>query len=296
MRTNKVATGASILILLGVVVLSWEHLRASCISPNAWTSWEGVSYRVAVFAILLGGAILFRGWWLLNKETRHPLFLVTEKQGIRFLIAAIALAVAVLILRQCFEMNVANAIYLTTGFVLLWYTVETCAMRWQMVRQNELTVRQNELAVLPLVLATVENRSLGVSTYGLQVVLRNIGWGPALFVQVDDFAVHEIEGTKTVLLSSIPPVDCIEPEKDAALPVEAVIKEEGKEVHRNVGSARLNYVAMLHPQVARETYEITVRYEDIDRLGHWAKIQMGKGGIRLLDHGRETKQRRGEHA
>ncbi len=215
---------------------------------------------------------------------RRPIYGWTNNQWVRMLFA-LAFFVGVWIALRYSLRDKNEAILAATALILLWYTVETWALRWQMVRQNELTVRQNELAVLPLVLATVESRPLGGSTYGLRVVLRNIGRGPALFVRIDDFAVHEIEGTKIVLLSSIPPVDCIEPGKDAALPVEDVLKEEGKEVRRDTGTARLNYVAMLHPQSARETYEITVRYEDIDRQEHWAKIQMGKGGIRLLDHG-----------
>jgi len=213
-------------------------------------------------------------------------------QWVRVLVFSTFCLLVVIFLRFGVGMQSNDAILAVTAFVILWYTLETYALRWQMVEQNKLTVQQNkltvrqiELAVQPLVLATVEDRPLSQGTHGLRVVLRNIGRGPALFVRVDDFAVHEIEGTKIVLLSSIPPVDCIEPGEDVPLPVEAVLKEEGKEVRRDVGSARLNYAAMLHPQSANETYEITVRYEDIDRQEHWAKIQMGKGGIRLLDHG-----------
>lgn len=240
---------------------------------------------------LLALLMLIVGWFL---RKRYPVY--TWDQWLRLLVFTTFCLLVTIFLHFGVGMKSNDAILAVTGFVILWYTLETYGLRWQMVQQNKLTGRQIELAVQPLVLATVEDRPLGVGTYGLRVVLRNIGRGPALFVRVDDFAVHEIEGTKIVLLSSIPPVDCIEPGKDAALPVEDVLKEEGKEVRRDAGTARLNYVAILHPQSARETYEITVRYEDIDRLGHWAKIQMGKGGIKLLDHGRETKKRRAEHA
>jgi hypothetical protein len=177
--------------------------------------------------------------------------------------------------------NVGNAVVFGTGVVVLLYTYETYQMRWQLVRQNE-------IAIHPLVLATVKFGKIDGGTEAWRVVLRNIGRGPALFVRVDDFGGQENEQNKTVRLSRIPPVDCIEPGKDKELPVEVVMEEEGIiEVLRNGGYRGWNFVAKLNPGSATETYVITVRYEDIDRRKYWAKIQMGKGGIRLLDHGQE---------
>ena len=61
------------------------------------------------------------------------------------------------------------------------------------------------------------------------------------------------------------------------------IKEmDGKET-----SGTWRFVANLDPQFANDTKIITTRYEDIDRGKHWSTTQMGKGGIRLEDHGRE---------
>ncbi len=177
------------------------------------------------------------------------------------------------------DWSLGNALIWATGVVLLLYTYETQEMRRQLVRQNEISVQ-------PLVLATVESRPVDGARdrRGLQVVLRNIGRGPALFVRVDEFAVHRVAGTETELLLTIPPVDCIESGRDAACDVKFVAREAGKEVSRHQ-----NFAANLHPNTASETYEVMIRYEDTDRREYWAKVQMGKAGIRLLDHGQERR-------
>ncbi len=177
------------------------------------------------------------------------------------------------------DWSLGNALIWATGVVLLLYTYETQEMRRQLVRQNEISVQ-------PLVLATVEIRPVDGAhdMRGPQVVLRNIGRGPALFVRVDEFSLHRVPDTAMELLLSIPPVDCIEPGKDKACDVEFVARAEGTEVSR-----KENFVANLDPKSASETHVITVRYEDIDRRAYWAKVQMGKDGIRLLDHGQERR-------
>jgi len=210
-----------------------------------------------------------------------PIYGWTEKQWVRF-VSAVLGATALFFLLWNLWNSRADAIYAITGLVLIWYTVETWAIRWQMVRQNEMAIR-------PLVLATVESRPTKHDLWAPRVVLRNIGRGPALFVRMDEFATQEIRQEGTRVLSRIPPVDCIEVGKDRDLPVEVVVEADGKELWTDSGTNRLNYVAMLNPETARETYHIKVRYEDTYRRMYWAEVQMGKAGIRLLDHGEERK-------
>ena len=70
---------------------------------------------------------------------------------------------------------------------------------------------------------------------------------------------------------------------EAALDVELIAREtDGRETSRT-----WNFVATLDPQYANQSQIITVRYEDVDRGQHWAKTQMGKGGVRLLDYGKQ---------
>jgi hypothetical protein len=170
--------------------------------------------------------------------------------------------------------NVQTAIYLVTGLVVLYYTYETYRMRKELVRQNQ-------LAVQPLILATVKRVNVSHDMTDSRVVLRNIGRGPALFVRVDDFNVHDEEGGGRFSLR-IPPVDCIEGGMETALDVELITREtSGRETPQT-----WHFAGVLDPKSANSTYIVTICYEDIDRGQHWAKTQMGKGGIRLLDHGR----------
>ena len=170
--------------------------------------------------------------------------------------------------------NVQTAIYWATGMVVLHYTFETFRMR------EELT-HQNRLAVQPLILANIRDAGTVFGNTEVQVVLRNIGKGPALFVRADEFGGFVEEGGGGYSFR-IPPVDYVESGMEAAQDVELIFKEaNGKEVFRDG-----HHGAVLKSQAASKTHIITVRYKDIDGGRHWAKTQMGKGGIRLLEHGR----------
>jgi hypothetical protein len=173
--------------------------------------------------------------------------------------------------------SVGNAVVFGTGVVVLLYTYETHQMRWQLVRQNE-------IAVQPLVLAGVEPRDLGFSRSDWRVILRNIGKGPALFIRAQDFCQIDLGNGESCL--RLIPVDYIAPSGEAVLPVRLIVTENGKET---IKAEDWNFVANLHPEFASETYEIVVQYEDIEGRKHWSKTQMGKGGIRLLDHGQERR-------
>ena len=163
---------------------------------------------------------------------------------------------------------VQNTILLATGAVVLLYTYETHEMRRQMLR--------------PLVLANVERRDISRGLNALHVILKNIGQGPAIFVHVEDFAVIPDGEGRHVL--SIPSVDYIAPGGEVAQPVRQVTEEKGKVVCRS-GDRDWDFVAVLNPESANAPYEIMIRYEDINRRHCWSRILMGKGGIRLLDHG-----------
>ena len=86
-----------------------------------------------------------------------------------------------LLKRQGWTTSLSDGIYIGTGIAVVWYTVETYYLRREMVRTNE-------IAVLPLVVVGVEQVPVpGVAvgaTFARKVILRNIGKGPALFVQL----------------------------------------------------------------------------------------------------------------
>lgn len=269
MKGDKVTTGASVLILLGATVLSFERLYASCLSPTRWSTWGGIQFQLATLGILIGAALLGHRLWAFKKKSGRPLFLMTENQGIRFLIVASALALTVLILRQCFVMNSTNAIYLTTGFVLLWYTVETSAMRWQMVVQNEIAVRT-------YVIALIEARRIeGESDPRKHLILRNIGKGPALFVQLSEIELaQDSDGRRVVVKFS--PVDCIEAGKEAVV-------STGDYLVTDTGETRTgDFLPSLDPRSAIRPFDVTICYENIKGQTYETHVRLGKGGIRIL--------------
>lgn len=169
-----------------------------------------------------------------------------------------------------------NALLWLTGVMLLLYMVETHGLRLE-------TARQNEAAIQPLVIATIEERPQedGGLTPRPCIVLRNLGRGPALCVLVDDI---EIEGTMNGrLTASFEVIDYIEAGHDKV----AVAKWRDKSEREGATESR-DLASNLDLRQGNRTYNLTVIYEDIDEKPYESVVQLGKGGVRLLRHGRSA--------
>lgn len=182
-------------------------------------------------------------------------------------------AVFVLVLALVSEKNLGNSLLWLTGIVVLFYTVETQGLRLEMVRQNEISVQ-------PLVIATVaERETRRIAPVSADVIiLRNIGRGPALYVKVEDVLLtRELSGDEYV--STFGTIDFIEPGCEVvAMPM---VLSSGKEV------TDINPVLHFKPRESGgQTYYVTIRYEDVDGTKRQSIIQMGAGGIKLIRHGR----------
>ncbi len=160
-------------------------------------------------------------------------------------------------------------IYVGTGMAVLWYTVETHYLRRAMVRANE-------IAIHPLVITSMKP-SPNVGGNKL-LVLRNIGKGPALFVQIKDTDAGRFEGAGTIVVR-FHTVDVLEEKQDAVVDSYGYVEETGK-VHK----ATETFLAHLDPQTANRTYEVAIGYQDTSGAKHESVMQMGKDGIRLLRH------------
>lgn len=173
-----------------------------------------------------------------------------------------------------FDFSVGNAILWATGLVVLWYTLETHGLRIEMVRQNE-------IAIQPLLIPTIELREERGIAVELRkyVVLRNIGRGPAFSVQPMAVQCRHWAGTNFV--AKFAGIDCIEPGKDAVSDVTARFKD-GHEV----SSRDLDIVGLFNPRTATDSYEVTITYQDVGGQKRESVVQMGKGGIKLLRHGK----------
>lgn len=191
----------------------------------------------------------------------------------RFAIAVLLILIVPPLLTWALGFKVNNVLLWVTGLILLVYTLETQEMRRQMVLQNE-------IAIQPLVLSDIGYRPVerGDPPYALQVILRNIGRGPALFVQLRDIEAGEERGVRYV--ARFTKVDYIEAggERVTAITLHAV--REGEE------RPKVDFAEHLDPRYANHTYEVTTVYEDINGQRRESVVRMGKGGIRLLKHGK----------
>lgn len=189
-------------------------------------------------------------------------------------------------LKLAFRWSVSDATYFATGVAIVAYTVVTWKMRLEMVRQNE-------IAIQPLVIAGIEKRSTKTGSPPLerQVVLRNIGRGPALYVQVEDIKIGEIEDIKIGevewsqrLIAKFNVVDYVEEKKDAVADVTFYFSASG--ACEELRKTRWDFVSNLDPKYASKSYQLIASYEDVSGQRYRSTTLMGKGGIRLLGHDR----------
>jgi len=175
----------------------------------------------------------------------------------------VAVAVATVLIGMVFWWSKDAAtliVYWLTAIIVLVYTYETHGMRREMVRQNDISIQ-------PLLITSIVPRTIaGEVTQGVELNVLNIGRGPALFVRID-------------------PIE-ITPGGGHSIDFEVVdYVEAGKSVVAKATFAdRVSFLSSLKPKSNR-TYRVTLHYEDINRRERFSVMQMGKDGIRLLDHG-----------
>jgi len=206
---------------------------------------------------------------------------------IRFGIVAAFIALVPLVLKLLLGLDVLVGLTAVTALILLAYTIETQALRHEVVRQNE-------IAIQPVLIATTERRDGRP-----RVVLRNIGRGTALFVQPKDVTFPG-DG-EVVVTASFGRVDYIRPDEDSVVLTGLSFRGPEGDVfelhrddldhHRRQGPNRLGddpFAYHLDPENAPRTYEVVIAYEDISGGQRESVMQMGKGGIRLVKHGKTT--------
>ncbi len=221
--------------------------------------------------------------WLTNRWKRPSIGKVLGGFGLgwskelwkKFTAIAITVFLVVPSLGHLLGFDVNNTLIWATGIVLLLYMIETREMRLQLVRQNE-------IAIQPVLIATTERRDNRP-----RIVLRNIGEGTALFVQLQDVVIPGERETRTIV--RFRRVDYISPEQDAVIisdmthegPEEGDVLEGPRE-----GPWADAFAHHLDPEDPRGPYEVTIHYEDINGQRRYSVMQMGRGGTRLLRHGK----------
>jgi len=167
--------------------------------------------------------------------------------------------------------GISAGAYAATLVAVLWYSLETQAMRRAIVRQTEMSVR-------PFLVAGIEARPLNplatLTAYEDLLVIRNIGSGPALFVRIETLHLEHLEVRFEV-------VDVIPGGHDAIVRARVFVDRAP------LGGQANEFVASLKPSSASATLFLTLRYTDVDGGGHWSKMKMGQGGNCVSHHSAE---------
>lgn len=139
------------------------------------------------------------------------------------------------------------------------------------------------MAIQPLVVATIKEKSEQriAPTAKDCVVLKNIGRGPALYIQVNEIEFEKFGSGRFV--ATFEGIDYLEAGKETV----AEVKWQG-EFDSEGASRPIDFVSNLKPQSARQSYDVFMSYEDISGQKRQSVVRMGKGGIKLLRHGKAT--------
>jgi hypothetical protein len=185
----------------------------------------------------------------------------------------LGLFILVLIFGLYKGMSLTDWILWLTGLVLLIYTVETNGLRREMVRQNE-------LAIQPVVVATIEERPAGMvqtPRFQRQLILRNVGRGTALFLKVQDLTLTDPAGDRVRFVARFAPISYLEPQQEKVVEI-----AECSAINAQVPGENFDPVTSLFPRYALEDYDVVIEYQDTNGAGRDTLMRMGTGGIRLL--------------
>lgn len=163
----------------------------------------------------------------------------------------------------------SEVIYFVTGAILVWYAVETHALRKEATRQAELAVR-------PAVLARIEDNPHAL-------ILRNIGNGPALYVRVEDIEFETIEfetgrrAGKPDHVVTFATTAVIEAKTEVPATVQLV---------RYTGQGRkplFDYLSALDPRYQKNLdLPVAIHYKDLYGGLHRTRLEMGKSGTQFI--------------
>jgi len=162
-------------------------------------------------------------------------------------------------------------VYIGTGVAVLWYTVETYYLRQE-------TARHNALAIQPVLVTDIgyQMSPEGRVVSGETMLLRNIGAGPAVYVQIEDLVVD----AGTHLFARFETANVVRAGEEVRVNVNLGIEEGGQKIVR-----RDSFLASLKRAPVGRDYDVLIRYRDLGGRGRETVIRMGKSGVQLVSHG-----------
>ena len=188
----------------------------------------------------------------------------SSRQWCLFLPFVVAL-ILLLPLRDLGSLGLDKWLLWLTAFLVLLYTVETQGLRFEMIRQNEISVE-------PVIIASLRSNQVQkiAPTIEETVVLRNIGRGPALYIEVDD-AIFTHELGSGWFSASISTIDLIEP--------------GGEVIISPTLPPDTNAVSKVRQQ-GDSSVTLKIKYEDLGGAKRESIIEMGDGRPKLIRHRR----------
>lgn len=179
-----------------------------------------------------------------------------------YILIVIVFAVIPLAAWRWFSLKPDITVLVLTGMAVVAYTVETYKMRHELVRQNE-------ISIMPFLMAGFESRTFqGVAPYSKEcLVIRNIGHGPAVHIEFRSMDTVELLGHQYRLRFGR--IDYLEAGKDVVVDVTLCngTPSDAEYIFKyglDTGPADLNIV-----------------YQDVRGGKHETVLQMGKDGIRI---------------
>jgi hypothetical protein len=149
--------------------------------------------------------------------------------------------------------NISDIILALTFIAIVWYAWETRGLKIQMIKQTELNLR-------PLVLIDWINPE--------KYVLRNIGNGPAINIQVEEIMIVEVPELKYLFRR----IDVIETREQRDLE----ILFGGRE-------ADTFELGAITPHSAVKSFTYSIKYTDLNGTKYESIGLIGKGGAVFLE-------------
>ena len=143
-------------------------------------------------------------------------------------------------------------ILLLTLLAIIWYAWQTRGMKKQMIKQKELSMR-------PFIV---------LSHYFNHYILKNIGYGPAIDIKMDNIAISKID-EKLTIIYSFKNVDIITAGETAALII----------CYENGNPAIDLDQAVIMPRTAGRSFDFKIIYHNLENKEYSTSGKLGKGGV-----------------
>jgi hypothetical protein len=143
-------------------------------------------------------------------------------------------------------------ILLLTLVAIIWYAWETRGMKKQMIEQKDLSMR-------PFIF---------LKYHMFHYRLRNIGYGPAINIKMDNIAVTQIDERLTIKYS-FTAVDVLAPGETADLEI----------CYENGNPAIASDQAAIMPKTAAKSFDFKIRYHNLENKEYSISGKLGKDGI-----------------